>query len=285
MKALYLCGGGGGGTLGGLSVGVEPVLNVDFNPNNPKRSHAIADAYELNIQSPVFRGTLEDFYKDDVVLPHLDFIVASLPCLNFSQARQGRSESVQDLCLAKQTVNIIERYKPCNLIFENVPHWGKSESCRIILTGLHQAGYHSVTWVLDAVNYGVPQNRKRLIMKASRDYSKLGKPKQLMNTCGWGDVYPNPDGLILSEKSNGRRNTIKCYPEDPCFTLTSGLLKAKNLQITGDDYNWEWDWTFIKRLFTFPDDYSLPKLQHDKATLLGQSIPPKFLAAVFKSFA
>lgn len=92
---------------------------------------------------------------------------ASPPCPNFSVAKQGRRETDYDLALAKATARFVEVLRPQFFTLENVYGYRKSESWRIIADTLNRCGYWYDLAHVNAADFGVPQTRKRMIVRAA----------------------------------------------------------------------------------------------------------------------
>lgn len=92
---------------------------------------------------------------------------ASPPCPNFSNAKQGRRESDYDIALAKTVAEFINLLLPLYFTLENVWGYRKSVSWAIIRDALYGCGYWFDLAHVNAANFGVPQTRKRMIVRAA----------------------------------------------------------------------------------------------------------------------
>lgn len=97
-----------------------------------------------------------------------DLLHASPPCPNFSKAKQGAKETPHDLALARSVAAFISTLTPQSFTLENVFQYMYSKSFKIIACALEDAGYFWVADVINAADYGVPQTRKRLWLRAER---------------------------------------------------------------------------------------------------------------------
>ncbi len=94
---------------------------------------------------------------------------ASLPCLEFSQAKKGGKETSLDILMAQATVRFIETLEPKLVTLENVSMYRFSQSWRLIQNALDRLGYWmDVQNHLNMADFGVPQTRKRMIVRAIR---------------------------------------------------------------------------------------------------------------------
>lgn len=101
----------------------------------------------------------------------LDMIVGGPPCQAYSyigRARDGHGMRNDDRnFLYKYYVEFLKALKPKIFVFENVPGLksaGKGKYLRDMQRLMKKAGYETDYRILNAVSFGVPQNRKRIIL-------------------------------------------------------------------------------------------------------------------------
>lgn len=113
-------------------------------------------------------------------IPEHDVLTAGFPCQPFSIS--GKMKGFEDTrgTLIYNVFKIIEKRQPRVVFLENVKHLVYHDHGRTlatILAGLNHLGYKTSHAVLNASNFGVPQNRERLIIighkKKEFDFSKL----------------------------------------------------------------------------------------------------------------
>lgn len=102
-------------------------------------------------------------------LPDFDFLWSSPPCPSFSVAKTDGEETPEDIAQALRVCDLIRIKKPRHFALENVRGYVDSQSFYSILSTLKELGYNTHHTVYDTANFGVPQNRHRLILRASRD--------------------------------------------------------------------------------------------------------------------
>lgn len=124
-----------------------------------------------------------------------DVLWASPVCKNASAAKTGGVEDGGDSAMARGICNYIEVLQPPVFMLENVWGYRKFESFHRICATLNRLGYLYSYEHLNAADYGVPQSRKRLILRAVRDRGFLPPlpPKQAHR--GW---YQAIEDLIPS---------------------------------------------------------------------------------------
>lgn len=119
------------------------------------------------------------------IVPKHDVLTAGFPCQPFSIS--GKMKGFEDTrgTLIYQVFQIIEKRQPKVVFLENVKHLihhDKGNTLKTILKDLEELGY-KVSWkLLNASDFGVPQNRERVIIIGHKekkfDFKKLKtKPK------------------------------------------------------------------------------------------------------------
>ena len=154
-----LFGGGRLADIGALQAGCELLWDVEIDS-------AIAEVgSQLGGQTYIQSVTDMDWRK---VEPP-DILWASPPCVNFSAAKHNAAETELDMALAQSIVDAIAILKPKAFILENVEAYKKSESLRLIEEPLFSMGYWVHREVVNSANFGVPQTRRRLILRAVKN--------------------------------------------------------------------------------------------------------------------
>jgi DNA (cytosine-5)-methyltransferase 1 len=143
----------------------------------------------------------------------IDFLMATPPCQGLSIAGKNRSFNEMTLDernhLIKKVIEFIQIKKPKYVLIENVPsilklflpHKGKLISIQELLTKLFENEYHVEASILDASDYGVPQTRKRAIIKLYKKGLKWDWPSKEKKVTVRGSIGHLPT-LEPGEKSN-----------------------------------------------------------------------------------
>jgi len=130
-----------------------------------------------------------DITKLDLnIVPKHDVLTAGFPCQPFSIS--GKMKGFEDTrgTLIYNVFQIIEKRQPKVVFLENVKHLihhDKGNTLKTIIKDLEEFGY-KVSWkLLNASNFGVPQNRERVIIIGHKDikfdFTKLKtKPKPIL---------------------------------------------------------------------------------------------------------
>lgn len=194
-RLVSLFSGCGGMDKGFEMAGFKRVWANDFD----KDAQAV---FKLNL-GKIDGRDITTVPVDDI--PDCDILTAGFPCQPFSNAgsRRGVYDARGELYL--ECLRIIESKQPQVVLFENVKglmsskHQSGKRLIDVIKGDLEALGYSVNYDVVNASDYGVPQNRERMILVAFRN--DLGK------TFVFPEVQKDKSRLTL-------RNVILNIPED-----------------------------------------------------------------------
>lgn len=166
-KLISLFSGCGGMDYGFKKAGFNIVWANDFDSDAQM-------VYALNIGEIDKRDILS---VDESEIPDGDILTAGFPCQPFSNA--GNRKGVHDSrgLLYKECLRIIENKMPKVIVFENVKGLlsskyidGRNLTEVIIedLSNMNGVGYSVVHQLVNASDYGVPQNRQRVLFVGVR---------------------------------------------------------------------------------------------------------------------
>jgi DNA (cytosine-5)-methyltransferase 1 len=187
QTCISLFAGGGGKTHGAIAAGYIPIGAIDNHPQ-------ICAHYRQNI-GDIICGSLMQIDPKEFDRP--DLLMASPPCPNFSQAKIGASEGVMDLALSNRVGRYIRQLKPRAILIENVRQYAKSQSFKELMADIENAGYTVDVGVFNAADFGVPQSRIRLFVRAVRGKrAKILPPIQTHSKNG--DTHPRWAGWYES---------------------------------------------------------------------------------------
>jgi len=165
FSAVSLFSGCGGSDLGLKSAGIETIWANEINSN----------ACEL-YEALVCKDTIENCDVQDIdIFPKADILVGCYPCTGFSQA--GRRENSDGInFLYREFDRALRQIKPLAFIVENVNGMRFSQNSHLLknqLVRFRSAGYR-VSWeILDAKDFGLAQDRKRLLLVGVRSKEKI----------------------------------------------------------------------------------------------------------------
>jgi DNA (cytosine-5)-methyltransferase 1 len=129
----------------------------------------------------------------------VDYLHMSPPCTNASVANANAGETDNDKALSNACCRAIRTLRPRFVTMENVAGYAAFTAFQDILECLASEGY-VVHWrVYDAADFGVPQHRKRIMLRARRDGRPLpevlpthGSPKDVEASRVQGKLFEEP---------------------------------------------------------------------------------------------
>lgn len=244
---------------------------------------------------------------EDKDIPDFDVLVAGFPCQPFSSIgkRQGFMHATQGT-LFYDVLRIIKGKKNKAFLLENVPGLvthDNGNTFKTITKALDEIGYKVFTKILDAADYGVPQQRKRIYIVGFRkdlfeniefEFPKSNGKKAYINDYleenvkGYSISKHLQDGYLF-KKNDGRPMIIDKSSRVQVKTLVSTYHKIQRL--TG---------TFVKdgetglRLLTvseckaimgFPKDFIIPVSRTQMYRQMGNSVAVPVIEAIAKEIA
>lgn len=300
--AVSLFSGCGGSDLGLREAGVQSVWANDA-------SEAACELYEA------VTGAKKTIQHADIAkiqkFPRAELLVGCYPCQGYSQGGRRNDEDKINY-LYKHFDRALRKIRPRAFIVENVDGMRFSQNEHLLraqLTRFRMAGYRASWQVLDAKNYGLAQDRKRLFIVGIR--SSEGKRyifPQATHGSGTGQAHQTlkskiwhlrlaPIGSFNTEPfhwyylSRNRRRTWD--QQSPCIVAHwrhVGLHPdSPELRKLGTD-RWEFAEEGAARRFSylecaalqgFPDPgaFSVRTIE-ERFRAIGNAVPPPLFAAV-----
>ncbi len=239
--------------IGGFSYGFEmtqkykTVLGVDIWPvalDTFKKNHASTEIYQGDI------GSLDEKYLSKYK-GEVDVIIAGPPCQGFSMA--GKRDILDKRNnLFNEVIRVVECVSPKVVVIENVLgllSMVTPDGIPVqeeIISKLVELGYYVEYKVLVASEYGVPQNRKRVIFLASLDNNlkfpspQYGEGKKLLVTVGdaLGNI-PDKEKIYATPKTeyqklmSGRKDILNHEP------INHAPLIVKRMKSVPEGGNWQ----------------------------------------------
>lgn len=311
LRLIELFAGGGGVAAGAVEAGIEPVAAVEYDPENPELSSAIADCHERNFPNcKMIRKTVEqclmDGFKD---LPECDILWASPTCKNYSAAN-SKKESTEDIHRAMDVGEALAALKPQYFYLENVPNYFESKALDSVLDILRILRYSVSFGIFDLSDYGIPQSRKRLILIAAKGGATPAMPPKA-DKIGWYEAIADlvsdleEAELLKAQRDHldsidrtqslwlprvGRGKGRSTPGNEPAPTFLKGMFTdQKNASrshfaniVLPSGIIKKVSIECVKRLQTFPDWYELPDKVAIAGSILGYSVPPLFAQQLFE---
>jgi DNA (cytosine-5)-methyltransferase 1 len=148
--------------IGGFRTGFEK-NNFECVFSSEIDEHA-RQMYQINYGDDAYK----DITKiDEKEIPNHDILLAGFPCQPFSIAGEKKGFNDTRGTLFFDIERILKAKNPKAVVLENVKHFknhDKGNTLKVVLNSLEELGY-TVNWqVLNAKDFGVPQNRERTII-------------------------------------------------------------------------------------------------------------------------
>ena len=319
-KYIDLFAGAGGMSLGFDKAGFENVLAVEYD-------ECFAETYKFNfpdhnLKVEDIKNISNDEIKKIIGNNKIDVIIGGPPCQGFSIAGRIGRNFIDDERnqLFKEFVRFVNVIKPKIFVMENVAALkthNKGKTIEEIVNEFKNVGYTVKYDVLNAVNYGVPQQRRRIfIIGTLNENNKFEFPKKTNKyitikealkglpelKSGKTSNIPNHNAMHHSKqmlekmsyvKDGGDRNDI---PEE--LRPKSGDIrkyirynsKEPSICITGDmrkvfhfNQNRALTGRELARIQTFPDNFIFKGNAGKVQQQIGNAVPPKLAFQIANS--
>lgn len=157
MNLISLFSGAGGLDLGFEKAGFTIVMANEYDKG-------IWDTYEKNHTAPLIKGDIRNIKESD--FPNeIDGIIGGPPCQSWSEAGALRGIEDERGQLFYDYIRILKEKQPKFFLAENVSGMlanRHSEAVKNIISKFENCGYDVTINLVNASDYGVPQDRKRV---------------------------------------------------------------------------------------------------------------------------
>lgn len=323
MLLSVFCGPGGL-DLGFEQAGFEVALALDHNADNlaSYRRNRPETALACEVDLTRLRlDTLDKLYGSQL---NPSGLIGGPPCQSFSQANQ----SVEDddprhtlpLSMARLATRLNERRRLPFVVMENVPDLARRHSNWLddATQELERAGFSVFQAILNAADYGVPQNRSRLFVVALNT-SLFGKrcwqppprtritPRTVRQAIG---KLPEPvifERGLEPDDIPHHPNHWCMTPKSPKFRKRGALVPGRSSQRSFKTLHWDKPSLTVAyghrevhihpdcrrrlsvfeamRLQGFPDNYVLEGTLSSQIEQVSEAVPPPMAEAVAASVA
>jgi DNA (cytosine-5)-methyltransferase 1 len=312
IRVMDMFCGAGGSSAGARLTGADVVHGIDAWE---LAAHTFKDNFD---QATVDIRELGPDSRPPRALRHgdIDLLLASPECTNHSPAKGAKPRCEDSRRTSNYVFNFAKRLSPRWIILENViqiRNWHGFES---LISELRNLGYHIRPEVLDAVEFGVPQTRRRLFVLCDRDREPsrvLSRTKRRRTAADAiqldGDWLSKPLRLpgrarptieraerAIAALGKGQPFLIVYYGSDgaggwqplhrPLRTLTTldrfGLVTwtGKEPMLRMLQVN------ELRRAMSFPDVYRFEHgSRRDKIKMIGNGVCPPVMSAIIQSLA
>ncbi len=296
-KFIDLFAGIGGLRLGFETQGANCVFSSEWDSDAQK-------TYEANFgEKPA--GDITKISAETI--PEFDILLAGFPCQPFSSMglRQGFKDKIQGT-LFFEICRIIEEKNPPVVFLENVPGLlthNEGNTFKVVIESLEKLGYKVYSKVLNASDFGVPQNRKRVYIIAFNVNYFGGEnnilfdfPKPSKKEVGIGQfIEKNVKGYTISEhlqksylfkKEDGKPEIVDKSTKKPVKTLVSTYHKIQRLTGTfvkdGETGLRLLSQKECKYIMGFPEDFKFPVSRTQMYRQLGNAVVVPVIQAIAK---
>jgi DNA (cytosine-5)-methyltransferase 1 len=292
--------GAGGSSLGYSMAGFRELLAVEWDNN-------AVETFKLNFHDvPVYHGDIAKLSVDEVLSMtglkpgELDIFDGSPPCQGFSTAGKRQIDDPRN-SLFREYVRLLRGLRPKVFVMENVSGMVKGVMKLVfveILKELKASGYKVSARLLNAMYFGVPQSRERMIFIGVRDDLGIEPSHPIAETevvnikRAWSSL---PDGLS-QDTFTGKLLEIasKILPfGDGSDVVPGSWFNLKRLQndkpsrtiqkstgLMPENENRNLTIPELKRIGAFPDNYLLTGDFISQWARIGNSVPPLFMRSI-----
>ncbi len=303
--------GCGGSSLGYQMAGFKELLAVEWDNN-------AVTTFRLNFPDvPIYHGDICKLSGEEcmrlagIKTGELDVLDGSPPCQGFSTAGKRQYSDPRN-SLFKEYARLLTDLQPQVFVMENVTGMVKGymkQAYLEIVQTLRGCGYRVKGQILNAMYYGVPQSRQRVILVGTRNdlgiepsHPKPRTQATTMRECCWDLRGNRGDDRMLSPL------LLKVAQRQPHIWSTNSRIYASIKGNLGSSLTLKWaDWdkpcqTIIKderaltgvvhpdreryislieakRIASYPDDFQFTDRKNG-ITLIGNSVPPLLMKAI-----
>ena len=321
VTGIELFAGCGGLSTGFLDAGLHVAAGFEID-------RRAVEAYDYNHAYRGSRGYIADLGEatgadllDQAGLTSVDYVIGGPPCQPFSIVGKRRGARDRRADLTDHFVRLVSELDPRAFVLENVPNLATIDGGRILdrlKARLAELGFAVEHEIMSAAEFGVPQNRKRLIVMGVKGKRQVRFPERSHGTdeqpflstaeaiddlpdagefgeTGIFNHEPTAHTLDMRERFSrlepGRRERgsfhDRLHPDRPSYTLRAGSGNFSPLRPVHYQYDRVVTVRESARLQGFSDDFlwpdSIPRLQQYRQ--VGNAVPPPLATAIARSLA
>jgi DNA (cytosine-5)-methyltransferase 1 len=271
---------------GGLSLGFEA---AGYKTIGYEMDLAAATTYSDNLRGECHPVKLDLNFS----YPKAEIVIGGPPCQPFSVG--GHQKGMEDARDGFPVfIDAVKKLRPRLFMFENVRGllYTNKWYFDLVLLELRKLGYIINYKLLNAVNFGVPQNRERLFVVGHRsrfNFPKLNSKKVSVEEAIGDSMFDAPEGskfltasmdtyIAKYEKASDCINPRDLYPNKPARTLTcrnlagaTGDMQRVRLK---DGRRRRLLFNEAARLQSFPDWFQFTGNETQKFNQIGNAVPP-----------
>jgi DNA (cytosine-5)-methyltransferase 1 len=307
-----LIAGGGGSSLGYLMAGFRETFATDHDPV------AMATLRQNLPHVPTWEGDIAELTADAILEQaglapgELDVLDGSPPCQGFSMAgRRQLSDSRNTLF--REYVRLLADLQPKGFVMENVAGMVRGRMRLVFaecLAALKDAGYRVSARVLNAMYFGVPQHRSRLIVigvrsdlgidpshpaatswpiplrtalaAAARIGAQPGDAEVPDLTDSYGLLWPQvrPGQSAMHVIGKGYSSCVKPHPDRPCPTLMKTQKGTGFAPLVHPSERRPLSIREAATIGAYPPAFHFTGSYQEQWGRIGNSVPPLFMHAI-----
>ena len=218
FRVVSLFCGAGGLDLGFEQAGFEILWSNDIDPD-------ACSTHRLWSKATVVCKDVKNLNPNEI--PVCDVVIGGFPCQGFSHAHIRKVDDERNV-LYKFFVKVISERKPKVFVAENVKGILTLDKGRVIMTILYDftlAGYKVTANLVNAADYGVPQDRERVFLIGFRNDFPTN----------WRFPAPSLKKVTIRE---ALKNVPSPLPEEICQAAYSSMFKSRNRRRGWDDQSY-----------------------------------------------
>jgi len=220
IEGVDLFCGVGGLSCGLAAQGVRIVAGLDVDPacQYPYEANHEGAKFLLRDVATVTGEELNELWSPGVVR----LLAGCAPCQPFSSYANTATVDKAKWRLLGEFARLVDESRPDLVTMENVPRLQKAQPFKSFLRALKRGGYQVAYNVLNAADFGAPQQRKRLVLVASR-LGPVSVPEP---------THKGPENWVTVRQAVGHLKKLKdgqaCH-DDPLHVASalSGLNRAR----------------------------------------------------------
>jgi DNA (cytosine-5)-methyltransferase 1 len=232
MISATLFSGGGLADTGLKAAGYDIGWGIEYHK-------PATEIYRANFHHDTYQDLLA---ADPWTYRSPDYLHLSSPCQSFSGANTKAGEKAHDLLLAEKSADFIKWHQPPRLSIENVPRYRNSDSFKELTEAVQGIYPHITTDTVNFMNFGCPQSRVRVILRASFTplqplksfYTHSVTPNLFLKPLvSWWDVISDlTDDFLVSDITTKEQRSIDYHKPKPPFLIQRvGVYSGKLAQI------------------------------------------------------
>lgn len=267
IAAVDLFCGVGGLTKGLEKAGIDVLLGIDIDPY-------CGYPYEANNKAKFLLKSIEEINAAELFAKkHKGYrlLAGCAPCQPFSNYTQGNDKNTDKRGkLLHEFRRLIEETEPDFITMENVPRLRKEKVFSDFLRSLNKLNYNTSYQVVNCADYGVPQQRNRLVLLAS----KHGKINLIPPTHSPSKYKTVSDALSKLEPIEAGQSDVK-DPLHQSASLTP--INIKRIKASKPGGTWrDWDESLVAKCHrkstgkTYPSVYGRMRWDQPSPTITTQ---------------